>query len=105
MLHVTNVKDHVICVAKQPSVSLWHCRLGHMSESGMKTLSHLGYVLGFNFLDMSFCEHCLYGKQTMSPHKRSLRKTECLQLMHSDVCGPMLVVSMGWSIVLCYIYR
>ena len=25
MLYVTTVKDHVICVAKQPSVSLWHC--------------------------------------------------------------------------------
>ena len=96
MLQVTTVKDHVICVAKQPSVSLWHRRLGHMSESGMKILSRLGYVPGFNFSDMSVCEHCLYGKQTMSPHKRgSLRKAEPLQLVHSDVCGPMPVVSMG----------
>ena len=86
MLHVTTIKDHVICVAKQPSVSLWHSQLRHMSESRMKTLSHLAYVLGFNFLDMSVCEHCLYGKQTMSPHKRgSSRKAEPLQLVHSDV--------------------
>ena len=45
---------------------------------------------------MSVCEHCLYGKQTMSPHKRgSLRKAKPLQLLHSDVCGPMPIVSMG----------
>ena len=45
---------------------------------------------------MDVCEHCLYGKQTMSPHKRgSLRKAKPLQLVHSDVCGPMTVVSMG----------
>ena len=76
MLHVTTIKDHVICVAKQPSVSLWHRQLGHMSESGMRTLSRLG--------------------QTMPLHKRrSLRKVEPLQLVHSDVCGPMPVVSMG----------
>ena len=43
-LHVSSVKDHVILVAEQPSVSLWHRRLGHMSNSGMKQLSSLGYV-------------------------------------------------------------
>ena len=79
MLHVTIVKDHIICVVKQPSVSLWHHWLGHMSKFGMKMFSCLGYVPSFNFLDMSICEHCLYGKQTMSPHKRgSLRKSEPL---------------------------
>ena len=31
MLHVSNIKNHVICVTEQPSVSLWHRRLGHMS--------------------------------------------------------------------------
>ena len=62
----------------------------------MKTLSRLGYVPHFNFLDMSICEHYLYGKQTMSTHKRgSLRKLEPLQLVHTHVCGPMPVVSMG----------
>ena len=77
MLHVTTVKDHVICVVKQPNLSLWHCRLGHVSQNGMKVLSHLGYVLGFNFSDFSICEHCLYGKQTQSPHKKgSYRKSE-----------------------------
>ena len=71
MLHVTTVKDHVICVAEQPNISLWHCRLGHMSIFGMKFLSHLGCVPGFNYCDMSICEHCLYGKQILSPHKGS----------------------------------
>ena len=62
----------------------------------MKTLSHLGYVPGFNFLDLSVCEHCLYGKQTQSPHKRvSTQKSETLTLMHSDVCDPLPTLSMG----------
>ena len=64
MLHVSNVKANVICVTEEPSVSLWHRRLGHFSQSKMKILSRFGYVLGFNFFDFSVCEHCLYGKQT-----------------------------------------
>ena len=80
MLHVTTVKDHVICVTEQPNLSLWHRRLGHMSISGMKVLSRLGYVPGFNYSDMSICEHCLYGKHTLSPHRgSSSRKSEPLQ--------------------------
>ena len=65
----------------------------------MKTFSHLGYVLGFDFLDMFVCEHCLYGKQTMSPHKRvSLRNVEPLQLVHSDMCGPIPIMLMGGAL-------
>ena len=67
-----------------------------MSQSGMKVLSHFGYVPSFNFFDFSICEHCLYGKQTQSPHKRgSSRKSEPLALVHSDVCGPMPMLSIG----------
>ena len=69
---------------------------GHMSQNGMKVLSRFGYVLGFKFSDFFVCEHCLYGKQTQSPHKRgSSRKSEPLALVHSDVCGPMPTLSMG----------
>ena len=65
----------------------------------MKKLSSLGYVPGFSFLDMSICEHCLYGKQTVSSYKScNSCKQEWLQLVHSDVCGPMLVMSMGGSL-------
>ena len=62
----------------------------------MKELSRLGYLPGFNFSNFSVCEHCLYGKQMHSPHKRgSSRKSEPLQSVHSDVCGPMPMLSMG----------
>ena len=49
MPHITIAKDHVICVTKQISLSLWHCQLGHMSNFGIKTLSHFGYVLASTF--------------------------------------------------------
>ena len=68
-LHVSEVKNHVINVIEQPSVSLWHHRLGHMSKKGMEILSRSGYLPGFSFHDFKFCEHCVYGKQTKTPHK------------------------------------
>ena len=70
-----------------------------MSQNGMKVLSRFGYVLGFNFSDFSICEHCLSGKQTLSPHKGSSScKSEPLQLVHSDVFVPMPVMSMGGAL-------
>ena len=62
VLHVSKFSNHVICIAKHPSVSLWHSRLGHVSKSRMQVLSHSGYILGLNFFDFLMCEHCLYGK-------------------------------------------
>ena len=65
----------------------------------MKVLSRFGYLPAFNFSHFFVCEHCLYGKQTQPPHKKgSSRKIEPLQLVHSDVCGPMPTASMGGSL-------
>ena len=70
-----------------------------MSQTTMKELSRFGYLSNFNFSDFFVCEHCLFGKQTQSPHKRvSSRKIEHLQLVHSDVCGPMPMASMGGAL-------
>ena len=55
----------------------WHHRLGYMSQNAMKVQSHSGYLPAFNFQDFSVCEHCLFGKQTQSTHKKgSTRKIE-----------------------------
>ena len=96
MLHVLEVKNHVINMAEQPSVSLWHRRLGHMSKKGMEILSRSGYLPGFSFQDFKFCEHCVYGKQTQELHKlKGNRRDERLALMHSDLCGPMPSLLLG----------
>ena len=49
MLHVSEVKNNVVNITEQPSVSLWYRRLGHMSKKGMEILSHSGYLPGFSF--------------------------------------------------------
>ena len=67
-----------------------------MNQKGMKTLAHFGYLPVLSFSDFSLCEHCIYGKQTRTMHLPLNRKhVEPLELVHSDVCGPMPTKSLG----------
>ena len=40
---------------------------------------------------LPICEHCLIGKATRLPFGKAKRATSKLQLIHSDICGPMNV--------------
>ena len=40
---------------------------------------------------LSICEHCLAGKATRLPSGKVKRATSKLQLIHSDICGPINV--------------
>jgi hypothetical protein len=79
---------------------LWHQRWGHIGEKGLRILYGKGMVESMsNFsLDFDFCEHCLNGK-----HNRvrfpfgGMRAKGILQLVHSDVFGPVSVPSFGKS--------
>ena len=73
VLHVSSFSKNVICIAKQPSVSLWHSRLGHMSKVGMQVLSCFGFILGLNFSDFSICEHFFYGNKQLIHTQLSVR--------------------------------
>ena len=44
--------------------TLWHQRLGHIGEKGLRILHRNGMVEGMSniSLDFDFCEHCVYGK-------------------------------------------
>ena len=73
-----------------------------MSKKGMEILSRSGYLLGFLFHDFEFCEHCVYGKQTQTPHKsKGHRREQRLALVHSDLCGPMPSLSLGGAAYFC----
>jgi hypothetical protein len=82
----------------EEKVMLWHQRLGHIGEKGLRLLHGKGMVEGMsNFsLDFDFCEHCLYGKQNRVRFPSSTTRAEgILQLVHSDVFGPVSVPSLG----------
>lgn len=88
--------------AKLPAekTMLWHQRLGHIGEKGLRTLKNKNLVEGLNDcnLDFDFCEHCIYGKQNRVQFYSSSHKTcGVLDLIHSDVFGPVDVSSIGKS--------
>jgi hypothetical protein len=78
---------------------LWHHRLGHMSEKGMQILHSRNLLPGLKHVDLEFCENCVYGKQKRVRFLRvgKEKKSEKLELVHTDVWGPAQVSSLGGS--------
>ena len=79
---------------------LWHQRLGHVHESRLKKCVQNEFVQGIDIekmTELSFCEGCLAGKMCRKPFPTvgEIRSTRKLQLVHSDVCGPMQTQSIG----------
>ncbi|XP_039313806.1 uncharacterized protein LOC105196674 isoform X1 [Solenopsis invicta] len=80
------------------SEEIWHKRLGHLNRISMNLLKK-NLATGINFDDerSEQCVACLKGKQTRKPFKNinAKRANNLLQIIHSDLCGPMPVYS--WS--------
>ncbi|BBH07646.1 Toll-Interleukin-Resistance domain family protein [Prunus dulcis] len=75
--------------------NMWHQRLGHMSEKGMKIMHSKGKLPGLESVEIDMCEDCIYGKQKRVSFQTSGRtpKKERLELVHSDVWGPTTISS------------
>ncbi|KAK1697335.1 hypothetical protein QYE76_014032 [Lolium multiflorum] len=75
---------------------MWHCRLGHIGVKRMKKLHTDGLLESLDFESLDRCEACLMGKMTKTPFSGMMeRATDLLEIIHTDVCGPMSVASRG----------
>lgn len=79
---------------------IWHCRLGHPSLKRMElTLNGNLYRSGptFKLSQKLFCEACEIAKSKYKMPKTtdSSKATEPLEIVHTDLCGPMSVESLG----------
>ena len=94
-----NTKEHAAVISEGNDMDLWHQRLGHLCEQQLKYMVNKELVTGLNLskvTKMSFCEGCVEGKMCRNPFKLvGVRSTRKLQLVHSDVCGPMPTESLG----------
>lgn len=77
----------------------WHRRLGHMNYADLCKMKN-GIVHGISFAENGIgirnCEVCMEGKQARAPFKHiGTRSKHLLDLIHSDVCGPMENASIG----------
>ena len=80
------------------SIHLWHQRLGHMSERGLKILADLKLLPNLKSGKLDFCKHCLFGKQSKQKFKTCKHTSKgILDYIHSDVWGPAPTTSYGGS--------
>src|SRR6266487_4225588 len=86
--------------AIEMKASLLHRRLSHISEKGLNVLAKKDVLPGLKNADLEKCSHCMTGKQTRVSFKKHppSRKSELLQLVHSDVCGPLKVKSFSGAL-------
>lgn len=77
----------------EDEAQLWHSRFGHLHYNGLRTLINYRMVEGMPDVKKSseVCAHRMVGKQQREfiPKKTSWRATQKLQLIHSDICGPI----------------
>ena len=99
-LYVTSDIGDTVAVAEAGKSDLWHQRLGHMSEKGMKTLLSKGKLPQLKSVDVSPCEDCIFGKQKKVSFVKTGKtpKAEKLELVHTDVWGPSPVQSLSGSL-------
>ncbi|KAE8689483.1 CYP710A2 protein [Hibiscus syriacus] len=68
------------------SAMLWHQKLGHMSEQGMKVLVEQKLLPGLTKISLPLCEHCITSNQhRLKFNTSNSRGKNVLELVHSDV--------------------
>ena len=97
---ITEIVDKHDHLAKKRKVSnetyLWHLRLGHINPNRIHGLVKSGILTSLDFEPIPVCESCLEGKMTKRPFKaKGYRATKPLELVHTDVCGPINVQARG----------
>ena len=96
-IHQAHMSDAQLTVSRE---YLWHQRFGHLSESGLHMLSNQKLVDDFDYntaKSIPLCMSCIDGKLHRSPFPRKgrTRPQNPLELVHSDICGPMKTPSLS----------
>jgi transposase InsO family protein len=104
-LYFVNENGQEVCATssvsrnKEVTLELLHRRLGHANTKDISSAVREHVVRGVrlaNTPEKFNCEICLQGKMSRSPFpRRSNRLNKVLDLVHTDVCGPMRTQSLG----------
>lgn len=75
---------------------MWHGRLGHLNLASIKRLRKFGLINALDLHNLSKCEICVEAKYPKKPFKCvEHRKTELLELIHSDLANFHNTISRG----------
>ncbi len=95
-----NVCKDMAHIAKnlEEGAMLWHERLGHLNMASLKELDAM--VDGMNLKEVPLhhiCEACVKGKhqRTSFPKEGATRVSQLLEIVHTNVCGPMRITLHG----------
>ena len=75
---------------------LWNLRLGHINLNRIGRLVKSGLLNQLEDNSLPSCESCLEGKMTKRSFSgKGLKAKVLLELVHSDLCGPMNIKARG----------
>ncbi|KAL0378557.1 UNVERIFIED_CONTAM: Retrovirus-related Pol polyprotein from transposon TNT 1-94 [Sesamum radiatum] len=78
------------------NAQIWHARLGHISKDRIRRLVDTKSLKIDDLNHLPTCESCLKGKMTKKPFVgQSAIAKGLLDLVHTDVCGPLSIQSRG----------
>ena len=93
--------NHLANMAYEEKSWLWHLRYGHLNFHSLKLLTSKELVYGLPKVQeqKDICEGCAKGKHAREKISKgnAWRAHYPLQLVHSDICGPMQTKSLGKS--------
>lgn len=68
---------------------LWHLRLGHINEKGLKELERHGALEGDKISALRFYEECILGKSSRTRFKTAVHSIKgTLDYIHADMWEP-----------------
>lgn len=86
---------------EKEAMELWHRRFGHVSNSRLQLMHSKEMVNGLPKFPVNkeVCGACKIGKQTRDafPKESQTKTKEKLEIVHTDVCGPMQTDSLDGS--------
>lgn len=110
IIHTSMTTNHMFVVLADTTESsclkvshensnLWHRRFGHLNQHSLENLSKKEMVIGLSDFEKfeTVCEVCAKGKQHREafPKQANWKATEKLQLIHTDLCGPIQPHTIG----------
>ena len=94
--HVHSIEAKRYKFNNDSATYLWQSRLTHIGVKLMKKLHANGLLESLDYESLDACEPCLMGKMTKTPFSITMeRVTDLLEIIHTDVCGPMSVDARG----------
>ena len=96
LFHI-DLSEETCMITQLDDIWLWHKRLCHVNFDNLVEISNKKKVRGLPRLkkpENVICKECQLGKMTKSSFKRkSFTSENILDLVHTDLCGPMGVQS------------